>query len=97
MQTLNKVQRDFALRLHEIGAVKIDTRLDGGFKLKLHEKNPDAPLSPFYLNIRMQGHKDGPLTRHDIGTLAALMARQAREGGVFESSKFVSDQLYSPV
>ena len=24
----------------------------GQFKLKLHEKNPDAPLSPIYLNIR---------------------------------------------
>ena len=24
----------------------------GAFKLKLHEKNPDAPLSPIYLNIR---------------------------------------------
>lgn len=24
----------------------------GEFKLKLHEKNPDAPLSPFYINFR---------------------------------------------
>ena len=24
-----------------------------GFRLKLHEKNPDAPLSPFYLNFRL--------------------------------------------
>jgi len=24
----------------------------GEFRLKLHEKNPDAPLSPFYINLR---------------------------------------------
>ena len=24
-----------------------------GFRLKLHEKNPDAPLSPFYMNFRL--------------------------------------------
>lgn len=24
-----------------------------GFRLKLHERNPDAPLSPFYLNFRL--------------------------------------------
>lgn len=38
-------------RLHmsllNLGKIKF-----GAFKLKLHEKNPDAPLSPIYLNIR---------------------------------------------
>lgn len=34
-----------------------------GFKLKLHEKTPDAPLSPFYLNLRTSDNpKPGPLT-----------------------------------
>ena len=25
--------------------------VERGFKLKLHEKNPEAPLSPFFLNL----------------------------------------------
>ncbi len=33
--------------LFDLGKIKF-----GAFKLKLHEKNPDAPLSPIYLNIR---------------------------------------------
>lgn len=36
-----------ANRLIEEGAIKF-----GAFKLKLHEKNPDAPLSPFYIDLR---------------------------------------------
>ena len=31
-----------------IGAIQF-----GAFKLKLHEKNPDAPLSPIYVNLRL--------------------------------------------
>jgi orotate phosphoribosyltransferase len=35
------------LRLFKAAAIKL-----GSFKLKLHEKWPDAPLSPIYINIR---------------------------------------------
>lgn len=31
-----------------------------GFRLKLHEKTPDAPLSPFYLNLRSTNHPKNP-------------------------------------
>jgi len=44
-----------------------------GFKLKLHEKEPDAPLSPIYLNIRGVGHKDGTLLPEDFDLIAALL------------------------
>jgi uridine monophosphate synthetase len=37
-----------ALALFRAGAVKF-----GAFRLKLHETNPDAPLSPFYLDMRV--------------------------------------------
>jgi uridine monophosphate synthetase len=37
-----------ANQLFDIGAVKF-----GQFKLKLHEKNPKAPLSPFYIDLRL--------------------------------------------
>jgi uridine monophosphate synthetase len=36
-----------ANRLIEEEAIKF-----GAFKLKLHEKNPEAPLSPFYIDLR---------------------------------------------
>jgi orotate phosphoribosyltransferase len=41
-------QKALALQLFEVGAVKFD-----GFKLKLHEKNPDAPRSPIYVDLRI--------------------------------------------
>lgn len=37
-----------AATLYEIGAIQF-----GQFRLKLHEKNPDAPLSPYYINLRV--------------------------------------------
>ncbi len=43
-------------KLYDIGAIKF-----GGFRLKLHETQPDAPLSPIYLNLRVPENKDGPL------------------------------------
>jgi len=37
-----------SLALAEIGAIKF-----GEFRLKLHEKTPDAPLSPIYIDLRL--------------------------------------------
>jgi len=39
--------RRLADLLMQIGAIQF-----GAFKLKLHETNPDAPLSPIYINLR---------------------------------------------
>lgn len=41
------LKEKLALDLFDNGNVKF-----GAFKLKLHEKKPDAPLSPIYLNLR---------------------------------------------
>lgn len=40
--------KELAPKLFDIGAVKF-----GLFKLKLHEKHPDAPLSPIYIDLRI--------------------------------------------
>ncbi len=48
-------QKRLADKIFELGAIKF-----GAFKLKLHEKNPDAPLSPIYITLRRP--PDGPLT-----------------------------------
>jgi uridine monophosphate synthetase len=41
--------------IFESGAFKDKSQSPGGkgFRLKLHEKNPDAPLSPYYLDLRV--------------------------------------------
>jgi orotate phosphoribosyltransferase len=40
--------KNLALKLFEIGAIRF-----GSFKWKLHEKFPQAPLSPIYINLRI--------------------------------------------
>jgi len=55
----------------------------GAFKLKLHEKNPDAPLSPFYLNLRTPDNpKPGPLTEEDCVLAAEILWRKILESGL---------------
>lgn len=45
---MKRYLKDLALGLFDAGAIKF-----GAFKLKLHEKNPDAPLSPIYIDLRL--------------------------------------------
>jgi len=45
---MTQSQKELADTLFDIGAVQF-----GNFKLKLHEKNPTAPLSPIYFNLRV--------------------------------------------
>jgi uridine monophosphate synthetase len=53
-QRLTGLQQAFADDLLSIHAVKF-----GEFKLKLHEKQPDAPLSPIYVDLRiLQSYPD---------------------------------------
>lgn len=47
---LTELQERLCAALFEIGAVKIDK--ETGFHLKLHETNPEAPLSPIYVDLR---------------------------------------------
>lgn len=48
MDQLTEKQRAFAGGLLSSGAVKF-----GAFRLKLHETQPDAPLAPIYLDLRV--------------------------------------------
>jgi len=48
MEALTQKQRAFADALLDCGAVQFGT-----FRLKLHEAQPDAPLSPIYVNLRV--------------------------------------------
>ncbi len=51
---MNKAQERLAERLFNEDVIKF-----GGFKLKLHEKNPEAPLSPIFFNLRTEDNPGG--------------------------------------
>lgn len=46
--TLTSSQKKLILDLFDNGMIKF-----GQFKFKLHDKHPDAPLAPFYIDLRM--------------------------------------------
>lgn len=50
-EKLTAAQKKLALSLFEAGAIKFDFKK--GWRLKLHEEHPDAPLSPFYIDLRI--------------------------------------------
>jgi orotate phosphoribosyltransferase len=63
--------RAFLRRQFKIGVVKIDTKV--GFRMALHDKQPQAPLSPIYLSYRTPNNKNGPLTADDVETIARAL------------------------
>lgn len=67
---MEKIYKDVADMIFTRGAFKF-----GAFKLKLHEKNPDAPLSPFYLNLRTKDNptNPGPLIDQDCDLIASAL------------------------
>lgn len=64
-----------ANHLWEIGAIKLKGPDNpDGFRLKLHEAEPDRPLSPFYMNLRSPDNpKPGPLTEESYGLIADML------------------------
>ena len=64
-----KLKEDLALSMISVGAIKF-----GEFKLKLHEKNPDAPLSPIYIDLRVL--RSVPLAMKEA---TAVLGRITRE------------------
>ena len=44
----SETREKLAKQLFDVGAIKF-----GAFRLKLHEKEPDAPLSPIYIDLRV--------------------------------------------
>ncbi len=74
-----------ALDLYDVGAVKTKEQSPGGlgFKLKHHEKNPDAPLSPFFMNLRTAANpKPGPLTPEIVDAIGEMLFAFAEEQGI---------------
>lgn len=72
--SIEQQKRSLAQSLWVQGAIKI-----GEFKLKLHEKFPDAPRSPIFLNLRTPGNpKPGTLSDDDVMNAAKLMRMYAQ-------------------
>lgn len=64
---MTEAQDQLARALWDVGAIQDKRRSPEGhgFRLKLHERNPNAPLSPIYLNLRARwgvSTKPGVLT-----------------------------------
>lgn len=76
MNELTKTQAFLADRLFDRGAIKF-----GAFKLKLHEKNPDAPLSPIYLTLRTP-ENGGPLIPADVEAIGQELFEVTKRAAV---------------
>lgn len=100
MGIVREMRLTLAFALMEIGAVltsesdhplvverKSENGTERGFILKLHENNPHAPLSPFFLNLRMPDNpKPGPLTPEIVELAARCMRNvQGNKGLTFDA------------
>jgi hypothetical protein len=55
----------------------------GAFKLKLHDTKPEAPLSPFYCNLRNAGNpKLGPLLNRDYDLMGCLLLNMMKDSKI---------------
>lgn len=78
---LTIAREEAAHRIFRSGSFKID--LTEGFKIALHDKLPDAPLSPFYLNLRPKDTKGGTLLQSDIDVISCAMVLKGHVAGLF--------------
>jgi len=69
----NALIRLFA-KIYDIKGVKVDTSEGGGYKMKIHETQPDTPRSPIFLDLRTHDNpKPGPLTPEIIGEIGQIL------------------------
>lgn len=86
---LQELRKELAIALMNDGAIltrdsdhpRVVMRgSERGFRLKLHEKHPEAPLSPFFLNLRTPDNPNvGPLTPSTVTLAARCMAEMIKE------------------
>lgn len=78
---LTEQQEALAVALFDFDAIKF-----GSFRLKLHEKNPGAPLSPYYVDLRV-------LPRHPgwLKVTAEIFAKLAEHAQLYDSCLGIPD------
>lgn len=87
---MNLPQEVIARAIWDVGAFKtidhptaVQRGNERGFLLKSHEKNPELPLSPFYINLRTPDNpKPGPLTLDIVVLVAKMMRTMVDQRGV---------------
>lgn len=71
-------KKKLALRLFDVGVIQF-----GQFKFKIHELQPETPLSPICFNLRYNAHsKGGPLTWDIISEISGLLFEFACQIGL---------------
>lgn len=82
---LTEGQIELANTLHDIGAVKLRKEGEFGFRLKIHQSQPDAPLSPIFFQLRTPDnttHGDGPLTPDVVDQIGEELSARVQRAGV---------------
>lgn len=82
---MTPVQKSLGLLIYDVGAFKDKTKSPegDGFLLKLHEKNPNAPKSPYYIMLRTSDNpKPGPLTPSVVEAIGRLLFEYAESLGL---------------
>lgn len=80
-QELLEARELAAHAIFRTGSCLVD--LDDGFTLSVHEKLPEAPRSPFHLNLHREGVKEGTLGAANINTIGRSMYLLGKERELF--------------
>ncbi len=79
-----------ALAIFDSGSVLIASQPEDGFKMKIHDSHPDAPLSPIYMALWRKGVKTGKLSDSDFDRIGQAMAMYARKANLFSEPRDVT-------
>jgi orotate phosphoribosyltransferase len=85
MAELTEGQIELARSLYDVGAVKLQQDGEEGFRMKIHDTEPDRPLSPIFLQIRTKEHSshgEGPLTENEVNQIGAELYELLERVGV---------------
>ncbi|MDE1925372.1 MAG: hypothetical protein KGH79_04325 [Patescibacteria group bacterium] len=70
----------FLRRLRTIGAIQVDVTPGGGFRLRSHEDDPFAPLSPISFEFATaRSPKPGPLGQYEVEEIGKFLWQRAHE------------------
>jgi orotate phosphoribosyltransferase len=87
LRSVLEAKKAAAHAIFQSRAVKVDAQK--GFKLKAHERFPEAPRSPIYVRMRSKGTKDGRLSQADITTISEAMAVYILLHGLLSEANFI--------
>lgn len=87
LQSLIDAREAAAHAVWQSGTIGID--LENGFRMKIHDKYPDAPPSPIYVSLRPRGVKGGQLEAEHLTCIGDAMAQFAITNGVLSQPRWI--------